>query len=293
MKRIITVQDISCVGKCSLTVALPIISAMGVEACVLPTAVLSTHTAFKGFTFRDLTADIQPICDHWKNEKIHFDAIYTGYLGSFEQLDLMHKLIADFGGGDTLAIVDPCMADNGKLYPGFTQEFAFAMAKLCGKADVIVPNLTEASYMLGVPYVESGYDEAYIKDMLKKLAALGAKKIVLKGIEFAQNQEDLTGVAGKIGIVSYDAATDTFDWYFHKKMPQSFHGTGDIFASVLTGALMRGLSLQKSYSLAADFVVESIKETLSHEDYNWYGVDFEAAFPFLLGSLSLSKGHLE
>ena len=286
MKRIITIQDISCVGKCSLTVALPVISAMGVEACVLPTAVLSTHTAFKGFTFRDLTSDIKPICDHWKNEKIHFDAIYTGYLGSFEQLDLMHKLIEDFGGGDTLAIVDPCMADNGKLYPGFTQEFAFAMAKLCGKADVIVPNLTEASFMLGVPYVESGYDEDYVKDMLKKLAALGAKKIVLKGVEFAQDQEDLKGIAGKIGIASYDAATGTFDWYFHKKMPQSFHGTGDIFASVLTGALMRGLTLQQSYSLAGDFVVESIKETLSHEDYNWYGVDFEAAFPYLIERLS-------
>ena len=287
MKRIITVQDISCVGKCSLTVALPIISAMGVEACVLPTAVLSTHTAFKGFTFRDLTSDIQPICDHWKNEKIHFDAIYTGYLGSFEQLDLMHKLIADFGGGDTLAIVDPCMADNGKLYPGFTQEFAFAMAKLCGKADVIVPNLTEASFMLGIPYVESGYDEEYIKDILKKLAALGAKKIVLKGVEFDKDQEDLKGIDGKIGIASYDAETGTFDWYFHKKMPQSFHGTGDIFASVLTGALMRGLSLQKSYSLAGDFVVESIKETLSHEDYNWYGVDFEAAFPYLIKRLGV------
>ena len=267
------------------SVTLPIISAMGVEACVLPTAVLSTHTAFKGFTFRDLTADIQPIFDHWKNEKIHFDAIYTGYLGSFEQLDLMHKLIADFGGKDTLTIVDPCMADNGKLYPGFTQEFAFAMAKLCGKADVIVPNLTEASFMLGIPYVESGYDEAYVKDILKQLAALGAKKVVLKGIEFAQDQAELKGVAGKIGIASYDSETDTFDWYFHKKMPQSFHGTGDIFASVLTGALMRGLSLQKSYSLAGDFVVESIKETLSHEDYNWYGVDFEAAFPYLIKRL--------
>ena len=285
MKRIITVQDISCVGKCSLTVALPVISAMGVEACVLPTAVLSTHTVFKGFTFRDLTTDIQPICDHWKNEKIHFDAIYTGYLGSFEQLDLMHKLISDFGGGDTLAIVDPCMADNGNLYPGFTQEFAFAMAKLCGKADVIVPNLTEASFMLGIPYVESGYDEAYVKDILKQIAALGAKKIVLKGVQFEKDQEDLTGVAGKIGIASYDATTDTFDWYFHKKMPQSFHGTGDIFASVLTGALMRGLSLQKSYSLAGDFVVESIKETLNHKDYNWYGVDFEAAFPYLIKRL--------
>lgn len=294
MKRIITVQDISCVGKCSLTVALPIISAMGVEASVLPTAVLSTHTAFKGFTFRDLTADIQPICDHWKQEKIHFDAIYTGYLGSFEQLDLMHKLIADFGGGDTLTIVDPCMADNGKLYTGFTQDFAFAMSKLCSKANVIVPNLTEASYMLGIPYKQSGYDEDYIKDILKKLAALGAQKIVLKGVEFAEDQADLKGVAGKIGIASYDSSTESFTWYFHKKMPVSFHGTGDIFASVLTGALMRGLSLQKAYSLAADFVVEAIKETLSHENYNWYGVDFEAAFPYLikrLGSLSLSKGN--
>lgn len=285
MKRIITVQDISCVGKCSLTVALPIISAMGVEACVLPTAVLSTHTAFKGFTFRDLTSDIQPICEHWKNEKIHFDAIYTGYLGSFEQLDLMHKLITDFGGKDTLTIVDPCMADNGKLYPGFTQEFAFAMAKLCGKADVIVPNLTEASYMLGIPYKASDYDESYVKNILKDLAKLGAKKVVLKGIEFKTDQEEMKGVAGKIGIAAYDAKTDTFSWYFHKKLDTSFHGTGDIFASVLTGALMRGLTFEKSYALAADFVVESIKETVSHPDYNWYGVDFEAAFPYLLKRL--------
>ncbi len=276
MKRIITVQDISCVGKCSLTVALPVISAMGVEACVLPTAVLSTHTAFSGFTFRDLTQDITPICDQWKKEKIHFDAIYTGYLGSFEQLDLMHKLFADFGGKDVLTIVDPCMADNGSLYKGFTPEFALAMAKLCGKADVIVPNMTEASYLLGVPYVASGYDKAYVEKMLKDLAATGAKKIVLKGIEFEEE---------KIGIAAYDSTTDKITWYFHKKMPQSFHGTGDIFASVLTGALMRGKSLEDSYKLAADFVVESIKETLSHKDYNWYGVDFEAAVPFLISRL--------
>ena len=171
MKKIITVQDISCVGKCSLTVALPIISAMGVEACVLPTAVLSTHTAFKGFTFRDLTSDIEPICRHWKDENIQFNAIYTGYLGSFEQLDLMHKLMADFG-STALKIVDPCMADNGKLYPGFTQEFAFAMAKLCGKADVVVPNLTEASFMLGIPYQAAGYNKDYIISVLKQLAQL-------------------------------------------------------------------------------------------------------------------------
>lgn len=285
MKRIITIQDISCVGKCSLTVALPVISVMGVECGVLPTAVLSTHTAFKGFTFRDLTSDIAPICEHWKNEKIHFDAIYTGYLGSFEQLELMHKLIDDFGGNDTMSIVDPCMADNGNLYPGFTQEFAFAMAKLCGKADVIVPNLTEASYMLGIPYVASGYDESYIEKMLVDLAALGAKKVVLKGIEFDSDQENIKGTVNKIGIAAYDAEQKKFSWYFHKKMPVSFHGTGDIFASVLTGALMRGIPFEKSYSLAADFIVESIKETISHDDYNWYGVDFEAAFPYLIKRL--------
>ena len=272
MKRIITVQDISCVGKCSLTVALPVISAMGVEACVLPTAVLSTHTAFKGFTFRDLTQDISKITEHWKNEKLHFDAIYTGYLGSFEQIELMNKLIQDFGGGDTRVIVDPCMGDNGALYSGFTQEFAFAMARLCSKAEVIVPNLTEASFMLGVPYIAQVYTKEYVEDLLKKLAGLGARRIVLKGISFDDK---------KLGIACYDSESDKITWYFHEKMQQSFHGTGDIFASVLTGALVRGLSLDEACRLAADFVVESIRATLSHKDYNWYGVDFESALHML------------
>lgn len=276
MKRIITVQDISCVGKCSLTVALPVISAMGVEACVLPTAVLSTHTAFKGFTFRDLTSDLPSITEHWKNEKIHFDAIYTGYLGSFEQINLMHSLIGDFGGGDTRVIVDPCMGDNGALYSGFTQDFAKAMAGLCAKADVIVPNLTEASFMLGIPYVEQGYTKDYIEELVKKLAELGARRVVLKGVSFDDK---------KLGIVCYDSQNEKITWYFHEKMPQSFHGTGDIFASVLTGALVRGKTLEESCRLAADFVVESIKATLSHKDYNWYGVDFESAIPFLISKL--------
>lgn len=276
MKRIITVQDISCVGKCSLTVALPVISAMGVEACVLPTAVLSTHTAFKGFTFRDLTGDITAITSHWQQEKISFDAIYTGYLGSIEQIDLMHKLINDFGGGSTRVIVDPCMADNGNLYSGFTPDFAKAMAGLCSKADVIVPNLTEASFLLGLPYIAAGYDKDYIEDLLQKLAALGARRIVLKGISFDDK---------KIGIACYDSDSQKTIWYFHEKMPQNFHGTGDIFASVLTGALVRDFSLDKACRLAADFVVESIKATLSHKDYNWYGVDFEAAL-HMLTSLS-------
>ena len=277
MKRIITVQDISCVGKCSLIVALPVISAMGVEACVLPTAVLSTHTAFKGFTFRDLTSDISSITNHWKQEKISFDAIYTGYLGSFEQIELMHSLISDFGGGSTRVIVDPCMGDNGALYSGFTPDFAKAMAGLCSKADVIVPNLTEASFMLGIPYVESGYTKEYIEELVQKLAGLGSRKVVLKGVSFDDK---------KLGIVSYDSQSQKISWYFHEKMPQSFHGTGDIFASVLTGALVRGFEVQEACRLAADFVVEAIRATLSHKDYNWYGVDFEAAIPMLVACLS-------
>ena len=167
MKRVVSIQDISCLGKCSLTVALPIISAMGVETCVVPTAVLSTHTGgFSGFTFHDLTQEVAPIADHWAKEGISFDAIYTGYLGSFEQIHLVSQFFDRFGGQDTLIYVDPAMADNGVLYTGFTPEFAKEMGKLCGKADVIVPNLTEASFMLGVDYVGENYDEAYIRDCL-------------------------------------------------------------------------------------------------------------------------------
>ncbi|MBP3742221.1 MAG: pyridoxamine kinase [Treponema sp.] len=277
MKRIITVQDISCLGKCSLTVALPVISAMGVETCVIPTAVLSTHTAFKGFTFRDLTSDIIPISEHWKKEAFHFDAIYTGYLGSFEQLELMKKLFDDFATNDTRIIVDPCMADNGKLYTGFTQDYAFAMAELCSKADVIVPNMTEACCMLGIEYKSSDYNQEYVEDILRRLASLGSKKVVLKGVQFDEK---------KIGIAMYDSLSEKTEWYFHKRMSQSFHGTGDIFASVLTGALVKGFELKEACRLAADFVVESISKTLEHGDYNWYGVDFESAIPYLVQRIS-------
>lgn len=287
MKRIVTVQDISCVGKCSLTVALPIISAMGVECAVVPTAVLSTHTAFKGFTFRDLTSDIEAIFAHWVKENIKFDAIYTGYLGSFEQLDIVAAMFDTFGtaqdGGKTLRFVDPCMADNGSLYHGFSPDFALAMAHLAGKADVVAPNMTEASFMLGIPYKAPGtYDEAYVLQVLKSLAALGTKQVVLKGIEYGDD--------GKMGIVSYEKETGKVTSYFHEKLPTSFHGTGDVFASVCVGALMRGLDLASSYRLAADYVVESIKETTAHKDYNWYGVDFEAVMPYLIKRLEEVKG---
>jgi len=184
MKRIVTIQDISCFGKCSITVALPIISSMGIECAIIPTSVLSTHTGgFEGFTVRDLSEDILKIANHWKKYNIEFDTIYTGYLGSREQIDSVIAFAKDFKKENTLLFVDPAMADKGKLYTGFDKDFPAYMAKLCSIADIIVPNITEASFMLGVPYTES-YDEEYIKDMLKKLCAMGCKKAVLTGISY-------------------------------------------------------------------------------------------------------------
>ncbi len=272
MKRIVTIQDISCVGKCSLTVALPIISAMGVEAAVVPTAVLSTHTMFNGFTFPGLTADIEPIAAHWQKEAFTFDAIYTGYLGSFEQLRLMSDFFDTFNTDDTLIFVDPVMGDYGKLYPGFTPEFAAEMAKLCGKADVIVPNMTEAAFMLNIPYRET-YDEDYVKDILKQLCALGAKKAVLTGVSYKP---------GMVGIMTYDAAADRFSSYFHKRIDAGYHGTGDVFASTCVGALMNGMELDEALKVAADYTVECIRLTEEEPGHNIYGVNFESAVPYLI-----------
>lgn len=273
LKRVLTVQDVSCIGKCSATVAVPIISMLGSECAVLPTAVLSTHTMFKGFTFRDLTQDIPAILEHWKKEKFQFDAIYTGYLGSFEQLDLVAGLIDDFRTEKTTVIIDPVMADNGVLYPGFTPEFAVAMGKLCGKADIIVPNLTEAAFMLSEPCRLSGYDENWIKGLLKRLAALGAKKTVLTGVSFEP---------GKLGVMGYDSEKDEYFSYFHQRLNASFHGTGDLFASTMTGAYMQGRSLHESLTIAADFTAHCMEITLEDPDHAIYAVQFERAIPWLI-----------
>lgn len=275
MKRIVTIQDISCVGKCSLTVALPIISAMGIETAILPTAVLSTHTMFKNFTCKDLTDQIEPITEHWKNEKMGFGAIYTGYLGSFEQIDLMKKMFDDFKTEDNILFVDPAMADNGKLYPAFDEAFAKHMGTLCAKADIIVPNITEASYMTGMEYKEN-YDEAYVKEMLVKLAELGAKISVLTGVSFEE---------GKTGIMGYDREKDEYFYYAHDKLPVSFHGTGDIFSSTCIGAMMNGLDWKEAVQVAGDYTAECIRLTLEDADKPWYGVNFEQAIPYLLKKL--------
>ena len=272
MKRIVTIQDISCVGKCSLTVALPIISAMGVETAILPTAVLSTHTMFSGFTVKDLTDQIAPITEHWKKEKFAFDAIYTGYLGSFEQIEIVSKLFDDFKTDSNLIVVDPVMADNGKLYPAFDEAYARENTKLCGKADLIVPNLTEASFMTGLPY-KTQYDRRYITDMLDALAQLGPRYVALTGVSFEE---------GKIGVMGLNTETKEYFEYYTDRVPVSYHGTGDIFSSVVVGALTRGKSLEEAFRIACDYTKETIELTFREKGADLYGVDFEATLPKLV-----------
>ncbi len=267
-----TIQDISCVGKCSLTVALPIISAAGVEAAVLPTAVLSTHTAFPEFTFRDLTDEITPISDTLKRLNIDFDAVYTGYLGSFEQLALVNKFFDDFGGENTFVLIDPVMADNGKLYKGFTEDFAKAMGRLCAKADLIVPNITEAAFMLGIPY-NPDYDEEYIKGLLRSLTSLGCPRVALTGIGFTPDE---------IGVYYYDGTTDKYFKYFNTRLPVSYHGTGDTYASAALGAVMRGIPVEESLAIAVDFTLEAMKKTEADPNHRFYGVNFEEALPYYI-----------
>ncbi len=271
-KKVLTVQDISCFGQCSLTVALPIISACGVETCVLPSAVLSTHTGgFSGFTFTDLTEDMPKIKAHWEKEKILFDCIYTGYLGSKKQIDYVKDLFSLLV-NDGVKVVDPAMADNGKLYYGFDEAFAKEMASLCALSDYCLPNITEACFMTGVPYKET-YDESYVKLLIEKLCALGCKNLILTGISYRE---------GKTGVVVYE--NGEYSYYEHDKMSKGCHGTGDIYASAFVGALMNGKSAIESAKISANYVVECIKDTLT-EDNHWYGAKFEPSLYKLIESV--------
>lgn len=273
-KRLLTIQDVSCVGQCSLTVALPIISACGIETAVLPSAVLSTHTAgFSGYTFRDLTDDIPAIKDHWIKENIKFDAIYTGYLGSTKQIDYVIDIFNTTGKDGLIKIVDPAMADNGKLYPAFDGEYVNAMKKLCKEADYIVPNLTEACFLTETEYKEN-YTKEYIDEIIKKLYNSGCKNIILTGISYTQ---------GKTGIVVYE--NNKYSYYEHDFLPNSCHGTGDIYASAFTGAIVRGIDAYNSAKIAADYTVECIKAT-AEEDNHWYGAKFEPVLIKLINMIN-------
>lgn len=273
MKRVLSIQDLSCIGKCSLTVALPIISAMGVETAIVPTAVLSTHTMFNDFTFRDLTEDMDGIKEHWVKEDFDFDAIYTGYLGSKEQIQIVTDYFDTFGGEHNYIIVDPAMADNGKLYTGFTPDFALEMAKLCSKADIILPNISEACFMLGKEYIGEDAAPSQIKELLTELTSLGAKVVVITGVKFGEND---------FGFMGYDTKTEGFFQYSTEEIPMKSHGTGDVFASTFTGALMNGYTVYNSLKIAADYTCACIKNSYNDPDAVNYAVNFEAEIPLLL-----------
>lgn len=268
--KVLTIQDISCVGQCSLTVALPIISACGIETCVLPSAILSTHTAgFSGFTFRDLAGDMPSILSHWKKENILFDGIYTGYLGSKEQVDYVLDIRANTLKSSGTFVVDPAFGDNGKLYPIFNQEYVDNMKRLVKECDIVIPNLTELCYLCDEKYPDS-YDESYIKKLVLKVIDMGAKAVVLTGISYEE---------GYTGIVTYKDGV--FDYYKHEFLPNSCHGTGDIYASAFVGALMKGNNVYDSAKIAADYTLECIRKTAGDKSH-WYGAKFELALPMLV-----------
>ena len=272
MKRVLTVQDISCLGKCSITIALPVISALGSETVILPTALLSTHSIFENFTCKDLSDQIMPIAQHWQSQDVKFDAIYTGYLGTMEEIDMMKEIVRMFGGEDTLVIVDPAMGDKGVLYPAFDEAYALKNRELCGIADIVLPNITEASFMTGLPYKEE-YDEAYVKEMLQALHALGAKVSILTGVSLEP---------GKTGIMGYDSRNDSYFSYQNEKIGAQFNGTGDLFASTFVGEVMKGLDWTDAIRIAADYTAHTIAVTMENPKKSWYGVDFETTIPDLI-----------
>ncbi len=268
--RILTIQDISCVGQCSLTVALPILSACGIETAVIPSSVLSNHTAFSKFTFCDLTDEMPKIKEAWQQQGIDFKALYTGYLGSAKQVAIVQDIMRDCLDSSGLRIVDPAMADSGSLYTGFDMQYVEAMKELCKSADIILPNITEACLMTGKEYKQS-FDKAYVEELVSALKEIFRAQIVLTGVGFNDNTT---------GVAVYDR--ENIFYYEHEKVGGGSHGTGDVYASAFTGACCRGKDLFASAKIAADFTVLCIKNT---EQDHWYGVQFEKCLPDLINML--------
>ena len=262
-KKILTIQDISCYGQCSITVALPILSAFGFETAILPSAILSTHTSgFKNFTVHDLSDEIPLIVNHWKNEGIKYDVLYSAYLGEIKHIDLVLEIKKELLKEDALFLVDPVMGDNGKLYPAFNSDYVEAMKRLVAVADIIIPNLTEACFLANEPYLEK-YDEKYILKILHKLNKLGAKNVIITGISY---QEGYLGIASLIN--------EEYHYYEHQKISKSYHGTGDIYTSAFLGSYLKNHDINQAIELAASFVVAAIENTLDDPNHN-YGVKFE------------------
>ena len=272
-KRILTIQDISCVGQCSLTVALPILSACGLETAILPSAVLSTHSVgFRDFTFRDLTEDIPAIQHHWQQEGIRFQAVYTGYLGSARQIEMVKDICQNLLVPGGKKIVDPAMADRGELYPVFDMDFVQEMKKLVGEGDIVLPNITEASLLTDTEYREE-YDEEYICGLVEGIHRLGAGTVVLTGVSYD---------AHSTGVLVSEQGKQTY--YRHELLDRGCHGTGDVYASSFVGAYMHGKTVPEAARIAADYTLACIKNTLDDPNH-WYGVKFEPALGELIEAL--------
>ena len=264
MKHVLSVQDLSCAGRCSLTVAMPVISAMGCRCTVLPTAVLSTHTAFPVPFVRDLTEDLAPIRDHWQRIGAEFDAVSIGYLSDPEQAKAVEAVLDAFPAS---VILDPAMGDNGRLYSRITSAHVEAMKSLVRRAALVLPNVTEAAALTGLPYEETS-DPAYYRRLARGLLDLGAGSAVITGVSLAE---------GKTGFFGTDAEGREFPWQT-RRIPRSFHGTGDLFSAAVTGGLMTGLDTENAAILAAEFVAKCISGT---REVTPWGVEFEAQLPWL------------
>lgn len=276
-KRVAAIHDISCFGRCSLTVALPILSLSGIETAIIPTAVLSTHTGgFTDYTYRDLTSDILPIVEHWKSLALHFDAIYTGFLGSFEQIDILTRVFDELASPDTLLFVDPVMGDLGKLYTSFSDTFPHEMRKLVQKSNFIIPNITEAFFLLGRPYEPGPYTKAFIEDILHDLSKLGPSRIVLTGVHFDE---------AHLGAAAYDRIANQIDIVLAERIPGHYPGTGDIFSSALLSGLLNDKSLRRSVEIAVAYTADAIQRTQKANTDPRNGVNFEAGAAHLLALL--------
>ncbi len=267
LKRIATIHDLSGFGKCSLTIALPVISVAGIECTCMPTAVLSTHTGgFTGYTFHDLSSDMYAMAKHWHSLDLKFDAIYAGYLGNPRQAELLENIIALIKNEETTVIIDPVMADNGKYYSKLDDEMCRGFRRLCKVADVITPNFTEAALLLGEEYVEPPYTYEYVERLLNKLSTLGPSKIVLTGVSFNDDE---------VGAACYDTESDEIHYSLTKKIPSNYHGTGDLFTSALSAAIVRGISLHNAIKIAVNLVKNSVERTYLQGTPSNYGVNFE------------------
>ncbi len=277
LKRMAAIHDLSGLGKCSLTVALPVVSASGVECCCIPTALLSTHTGgFTGWTFRDLSDDIVPMARHWNELEVKFDSIYSGYLASPEQGRLLEETIDLLAGENTLVIVDPAMADNGKYYANLGEQMAECFRKLMAKADVITPNITEACFITNTEYRSGPYTMEFVLELIEKLSAYGPKTVAITGISLEK---------GKVGVVAKDMVSGKISVAMNEAKEGIFHGAGDIFASSFAALLTRGAELETALVTAENFVADCIDRTEKRGAPRHYGMDFESALPGYITSV--------